>query len=406
MSILSKEQIRNLIATSNITTVDDIIATLKDMFKDVLQEMLEAELDDHLGYGKYNLSEKETTNSRNGYSKKNVKTEFGNVDIDVPRDRNSEFKPQIIPKHKRDISGLEQKIISLYARGMSTRDIHDQIKELYEIEISAEMVSNITNKILPKINDWQSRPLDKMYTFVFMDAIHYKVREDNHIVSKAAYVVLGVNQDGFKEVLAIYIGENKTSKFWLSVLNGLKNRGVEDVMVFCVDGLNGFKQAIEATYPNAQVQRCIIHQIRTSLKFVPYKDRKKFAADLRTIYTAPTEEDGLNALISVKDKWEKKYPYSIKSWENNWDTLSTFFAYPKDIRKIIYTTNVIESLNRQYRKVTKNKGVFPSDDSLMKMLYLATGNITKKWTRRYDNWDLVMNQLSIIYGDRITKYVS
>lgn len=406
MSILTKEQIRDLIAISNITTVDDITATLKDMFKDVLQEMLEAELDDHLGYGKYNVSEKGTTNSRNGYSKKNLKTEFGNVDIDVPRDRNGEFKPQIVPKHKRDISGLEQKIISLYARGMSTRDIHDQIKELYEIEISAEMVSNITNKILPKINDWQSRPLDKMYTFVFMDAIHYKVREDNHIVSKAAYVVLGVNQDGFKEVLAIYIGENETSKFWLSVLNGLKNRGVEDVMVFCVDGLNGFKQAIEATYPNAQVQRCIIHQIRTSLKFVPYKDRKKFATDLKTIYTAPTEEDGLNALINVKDKWEKKYPYSIKSWENNWDTLSTFFAYPKDIRKIIYTTNVIESLNRQYRKVTKNKGVFPSDDSLMKMLYLATGNITKKWTRRYDNWDLVMNQLSIIYGDRITKYVS
>lgn len=405
MSILSKEQIRDLISTSNITTVDDITKTLKEMFKDVLQEMLEAELDDHLGYGKYNISEKETNNSRNGYSKKNLKTEFGNVGVDVPRDRKGEFKPQIVPKHKRDISGLEQKIISLYAGGMSTRDIHDQIKELYEIEISAEMVSNITNKILPKIHDWQSRPLDKMYTFVFMDAIHYKVREDNHIISKAAYIVLGVNQEGFKEVLAICIGETETSKFWLSVLNGLKNRGVEDVMVFCVDGLNGFKQAIEATYPNSQVQRCIIHQIRNSLKFVPYKDRKKFAIDLKTIYSAPTEEDGFNALIEVKEKWESKYPYSIKSWENNWDTLSTFFQYPKDIRKIIYTTNVIESLNRQYRKVTKNKAVFPSDDSLMKMLYLATGKITKKWTRRYDNWDLVMNQLSIIYGDRINRYV-
>lgn len=405
MSILSKDQIRELIATSNITTVDDITTTLKDMFKDVLQEMLEAELDEHLGYGKYNVSEKETKNSRNGFSKKNLKTEFGNVNVDVPRDRNGEFKPHIVPKHKRDISGLEQKIISLYARGMSTRDIHDQIKELYEIEISAEMVSNITNKLLPKINDWQSRPLEKMYPFIFMDAIHFKVREDNHIVSKAAYIVLGVNQEGFKEVLAIYIGENETSKFWLSVLNGLKNRGVQDVMVFCVDGLNGFKQAIEATYPHAVIQRCIIHQIRNSLKFVPYKDRKKFASDLKTIYTAPTEEDGFNALIEVKEKWESKYPYSIKSWENNWDTLSTFFEYPRDIRKIIYTTNVIESLNRQYRKVTKNKGVFPTDDSLMKMLYLATGNITKKWTRRYDNWDLVMNQLSIIYGDRIDKYV-
>lgn len=406
MSILTKEQIRDLISSSNITTVDDITTTLKDMFKDVLQEMLEAELDDHLGYGKYDVSEKGTKNSRNGYSKKKLKTEFGNVDVAIPRDRNGEFKPQIVPKHQRDISGLEQKIISLYAKGMSTRDIHAQIKELYEIEISAEMVSNITNRILPKIEEWQSRPLNKMYTFVFMDAIHYKVREDNHIVSKAAYVVLGINQDGFKEVLAINIGENETSKFWLSVLNGLRNRGLEDVMVFCVDGLSGFKQAIEATYPNSQIQRCIIHQIRNSLKFVPYKDRKKFASDLKTIYSAPTEEDGVNALLIVKDKWEKKYPHSINSWENNWDTLCTFFAYPKDIRKIIYTTNVIESLNRQFRKVTKNKAVFPSNESLMKILYLATQDITKKWTRRYDNWDLVINQLSIMYGDRITKYVS
>jgi len=406
MSMLSKEQIKNLISSNNITTVDDISKTLKDMFKDVLQEMLEAELDDHLGYGKYNISEKAINNSRNGFSKKNVKTEFGNVEIDVPRDRQGEFKPQIVPKHKRDISGLEQKIISLYARGMSTRDIHDQIKELYEIEISAEMVSNITNKILPKISDWQNRQLDKVYPFIFMDAIHFKVREDNHIVSKAAYVVLGINQEGFKEVLAIYVGENETSKFWLSVLNGLKNRGVEDVMVFSVDGLNGFKQAIEATFPHAQMQRCIVHQIRNSLKFVPYKDRKKFASDLKSIYTAPTEESALDALIIVKEKWESKYPYSIKSWENNWDTLSTFFQFPKDIRKIMYTTNVIESLNRQYRKVTKNKTVFPTDDSLMKILYLATINVTKKWTRRYDNWDLVMNQLTIIYGDRIKKFAS
>lgn len=406
MSILTKEQVKDLIKTSNITTVDDITTTLKEMFKDVLQEILEAELDEHLGYEKYDISEKNTNNSRNGFSKKNVKTAFGNIELDVPRDRKGEFKPNIVPKHKRDISGLEQKIISLYARGMSTRDIHDQIKELYEIEISAEMVSNITNKLLPKIADWQKRPLEKMYTFVFMDAIHFKIREDNHIVSKAAYIVLGVNQEGFKEVLAISIGENETSKFWLSVLNGLKNRGVEDVMVFCVDGLNGFKQAIEATYPNAAVQRCIIHQIRNTLKFVPYKDRKKFASDLKAIYTAPTEEDGLNALMEVKEKWESKYPYSIKSWESNWDTLSTFFQYPKDIRRIIYTTNIVESLNRQYRKVTKNKAVFPSDESLMKMLYLATQNITKRWIRRYDNWDLVMNQLTIIYGDRIRKYAS
>lgn len=406
MSIFTKEQIRELIQEKNIQTVDDITTTMKDMFKEVLQEVLEAELDDHLGYGKYNVGEKETSNSRNGFSKKKVKSEFGAVDINVPRDRNGEFKPQIVPKHQRDISGLENKIISLYARGMSTRDIHDQIKELYDIEISAEMVSNITNRILPKIKDWQNRPLDSMYTFIFLDAIHYKVRHENHIVSKAAYVVLGVNKDGLKEVLGIWIGESESSKFWLAVLNSLKNRGVQEVMLFCVDGLNGFKEAIEATYPSSEIQRCIIHQIRSTLKYVPYKDHKKFATDLKMIYTAPTEESGLSALLELKEKWGSKYPYALNSWENNWDTLSTFFKYPKEIRKIIYTTNVIESLHRQYRKVTKTKSIFPSDDALIKMLYLATEKITKRWTRRYPDWDIVINQLAIMYGERMEEYIS
>ena len=404
MNNFNKELIKTLINENKINSVDDITSTMKLLFKDVLEELLNSELEEQLGYSKYNIKEKENSNSRNGYSKKTVKTEYGNIDLNIPRDRAGEFKPQIVPKHTRDISGLENKIISLYATGMSTRDIHDQIKELYDIEISAEMVSNMTNKLLPIINEWQKRQIDSMYPFVFMDAIHFKVRQDNRVISKAAYVVLGINTEGIKEVLGIYIGENESSKFWLQVLTHLKNRGLRDALVFCVDGLNGFKEAVAATFPSSEVQRCIIHQIRNSLKYVPYKDKKKFATDLKSIYTSPSEEAGLEALFEVKKIWEQKYPFSLKSWETNWDTLSTFFKYSEDIRRIIYTTNVIESLNRQYRKVTKNKGTFPNDDSLLKMLYLATDKCAKKWTRRYENWDMVLNQLSILYGERLEKY--
>ncbi|WP_425449739.1 IS256 family transposase [Dethiothermospora halolimnae] len=405
MSTLSKEILRQIITDGDLKTTGDLQSYLKDMFKGALQEMLEAELDIELGYQKGDRKNKKTPNRRNGHSQKKMKTQFGEMELNVPRDRNGEFEPKVVPKNKRNISGIEQKIISLYARGMSTRDIHDQINEIYGIEVSAEMVSKITEKIIPEINQWQSRPLDPMYPFVFMDAIHFKVRQDNQIVKKAAYVVLAVNKDGLKNVLGIWIGENETSKFWLSVLNSLKNRGLEDVMVFCVDGLSGFNQAIEATYPNAEVQRCIIHQIRNTLKYVPYKDRKKLAKDLKTIYTAPDEESGFEALMGVRETWDKKYPYAIKSWEDNWDSLSTFFKYSNDVRKIIYTTNIIESLNRQYRKVTKTKSIFPSDESLEKILYLATKNITKKWSRRYDNWDIIVNQLCIMYEEKFEQYL-
>lgn len=284
----------------------------------------------------------------------------------------------------------------MYAAGLSTRDIHSQIQELYGVEISAETVSRITDRVLPLLQEWQDRPLEGKYPFVFMDAIHFKVREDKRIVNKAAYVVLGVNMEGYKEILGIWIGHAESSKFWLSVLNELRNRGVDEVSVFCVDGLNGFKEAIQATFPTSQVQRCIIHQIRSSTKYVSYVDIKVFMADLKSIYRASTEEEALKNLEILKENWSKKYPNAIKSWENNWDCLATFFAYAPEIRKIIYTTNAIEALHRQFRKVTKTKAVFPTDQSLLKMLYLATERIQEKWTLRYRGWDLVLAQLSIM----------
>ena len=403
MSNISKEILRNYVAEQNFKNPNDVLAAMKELFKEVLQEALEAEMDTQLGYDKYDVTEKQTLNSRNGYSKKTIKTQLGAVELNIPRDRNGEYEPKIVPKYQRNVTGIEDKIIGLYAAGMTTRDITEQVKNLYDVEISAEMVSNITNRIIPVVTEWQNRPLEKTYSFVFMDAIHYKVREDKQIVVKAAYVVLGVNMDGEKDVLGIWVGANESSKFWLSVLNDLKNRGVKDVLIFCVDGLNGFKEAINAVYPFAKIQRCIIHQLRASMKYVPYKDKKAFVADLKAIYGAVNEEVALENLISTKERWGSKYPNAIKSWEDNWDNLITFFAFPDYIRRIIYTTNAIESLNSQFRKVTKTKLIFPNDESLMKMLYLATEKISKKWTRAYANWDLVISQLNILFSEILNK---
>ena len=286
---------------------------------------------------------------------------------------------------------------------MTTTDIKDQIRELYDVEISAETVSNITSRIMPLVSEWQNRPLEKTYSFVFMDAIHYKVREDKQIVVKAAYVVLGVNMDGEKEVLGIWIGANESSKFWLSVLNDLKNRGVENVLIFCADGLKGFKEAISAVYPFAKIQRCIVHQIRASVKYIPYKDKKAFIADLKKIYGAVNEDAAMAALLELQEKWGSKYPNAVSSWKENWDNLITFFAFPNFIRKIMYTTNVIENLNSQFRKVTKNKKIFPTDESLLKILYLAAEKVSKRWTRNYTDWDLVINQLKILFSEIFEK---
>ena len=405
MGVLPKEVVREIIEENNFQTPQEIMKFLKDSFKDILQEMLEAEMDVHLGYSKGEKPPTNSDNTRNGYSSKTVRSELGPVEINVPRDRKGEYNPKIVPKYSRDVSGIEEKVISLYAKGMSTRDIHEQIKELYGVEVSAELVSKITERIVPEIKEWQNRPLEKVYPFIFMDAIHYKVRDEGQVNKRAAYVVVGIDLEGYKDILGIWIGDNESAKFWLGVLNDLRNRGVEDVLIFCVDGLTGLEEAIEAVYPKAEVQRCIIHQLRNSFKYVSYKDLKEFTKDFKSVYTAPNEEAALERLYELKEKWGKEYPYAFRSWENNWDVISPFFKYPPEIRKIMYTTNIIEGLHRQFRKVTKTKAVFPSDGALEKMLYLASINVMKKWTQRYHNWDQVLNQLLIIYGSRIENYV-
>lgn len=402
---IAKEQIRQIIADNNFTNVADVYDYLKEGFKDILQELMEAEMNATLGYEKNQKRNIVSDNKRNGYSTKTLKSQYGEFPIEIPRDRNGEFEPKLIPKYQRDISGIEEKVISLYARGMSTRDIHDQLQDLYGIELSAEMVSKITDKLLPEIKEWQSRPLNPVYPFVFMDCIHYKIREDGRILSRAAYVVMGVTVDGYKDILSITVGANETSKFWLGMLSDLKNRGLKEVLFFCVDGLAGFKEAIHAVFPDAQIQRCVIHMLRNSFKYVSYKDLKKFASDFKKVYNAPTQSAALAELETVKETWGKKYPYAISNWENNWEDVSSFFQFTEEIRRIMYTTNIIEGLNRQYRKVTKTKSVFPSDASLEKMLYLASRNITQKWTQRYRNWDQVLSQLIILYDERLTQYL-
>lgn len=383
-----------------IETAGDLSSALKNMFKDALQEMMNAEFDSSMGYEK-NDKTSEKTNYRNGTTTKNLKSEFGEFEFETPRDRNGEFEPQIVPKNKRDISGIEEKIISLYGRGLSTREINEQIQDLYGIEVSSTMVSNITNQILPEIREWQNRPLESVYPIVFIDAVHFSVRQDNQIVKKAAYIVLGVDSEGTKDILGIWIGENESAKFWLGVLNDLKNRGVKDILIICSDGLSGIKEAISAAYPKTVQQRCIVHMIRNSVKFISYKDLKVFCEDLKTIYTAKNEKEGYANLQTIKEKWKTKYPNSLKNWEENWDAICPFFAYSEPIRKIMYTTNTIESLNRQFRKYTKTKSVFPTDESLMKCLYLSVRNITKKWTGRYRNWDVILAELSIMFEGRI-----
>ena len=386
---------KELMKDKNITDVAELQSILKEMLKNGVEALLEAELDEELGYKKYD-HQAEKSNYRNGTSRKNVRTDLGEIELDIPRDREGEFEPQIVPKNSRDLSAIEDKVISMYGKGLSQRDISDHIEEIYGIPMSAQTISRMTDKILPVIDEWQHRPLNREYYFVFMDAIHYKVKHNNRIISKAAYIVMGIDDDGFKDVLGIWIGENESSKFWLKVLTDLKNRGVERVDIFSIDGLSGFEQAIKAIYPYTIVQRCIIHQIRSSTRYVSYKHIKELIADLKSIYKAPNEESAYSNLEDFAEKWDSLYPTCVRSWKENWGVISPFFGYSENIRKIMYTTNIIENLNRQYRKVTKGKPIFPTDQSLMKMLYLATMNATKKWTSRHRTWDLIKNELSIL----------
>ena len=400
--IARKAKVRELMQELDINDMTDINALFKEFVGEILENGLEAELDDELGYSKYDYRNKDTDNSRNGHSTKTMKTSFGEVDIAVPRDRKGEFEPQLVRKQQTSLSGdIEEKILSMYAKGMTTRDIDAHIREIYGIEVSDSTVSRITDKILPVVKEWQQRPLEEIYAVVFLDAIHYHVRSEGQIVKKAVYIAIGINMEGIKEVLGMWVGENESAKYWLSILNGLKNRGVEDILIACVDGLTGFDNAIEAVYPKTEIQQCIIHQIRNTTRFVSYKDIKALMADLKRVYAAVDEETALYELEAFGEKWNGKYPKIAQSWEANWPKLSTYFKYPQEVRTLIYTTNAIEGFNRQLRKVTKSKSVFPTDDSLLKMLYLAMTDITKKWTGKRRDWGIIHSQLEVFFADRL-----
>ena len=393
--------IHQLLEEYDIQTAEDIQDALKDLLGGTIREMMEAEMDNHLGYEKSQRSDSD--DYRNGYKEKQVNSSYGSMKIEVPQDRKSTFEPQIVKKRQKDISDIDQKIISMYAKGMTTRQISDTIEDIYGFETSEGFISDVTDKILPQIEDWQNRPLDDVYPIIYIDAIHYSVRDNGIIRKLAAYVILGINKDGIKEVLSITIGENESSKYWLSVLNELKNRGVKDILIICVNGLAGIKEAIAAAFPKTEYQRCIVHQVRNTLKYVPDKDRKAFAADLKTIYHASDEEKARQALDRVCAKWTEKYPNSMKRWYDNWDAVTPIFKFSPDVRKVIYTTNAIESLNSTYRRLNRQRSVFPSDTALLKALYLATFEATKKWTSTIRNWGQVYGELSIMYEGRLPE---
>lgn len=401
MAKKEKSLMRQLIEERGIRDMDGVHALVKELTAGLIQECMDAELEEELGYSRYDYKNKRTDNSRNGSYSKTVSSSQGEIDLKVPRDRNGDYEPQIVKKHQMDVSEIEDKILFLYSQGTSTRDIERTMQEMYGIEVDATRVSKITDKILPVIREWQNRPLESVYAMVMLDAIHYKVREDGIVVKKAVYIGIGTDLEGKKDVLGIWIGATESAKYWLSVLNGLKSRGVQDILIVSVDGLTGFSEAIAAAYPRTEIQRCIIHQIRSSTRYVSYKDVKAFTAALKPIYKAPTEELALEALDELESTWGGKYPASIKSWRDHWDELATMFKYPEQIRRIIYTTNAIENFNRQLRKVTKTKSAFVSDDALLKQLYLVTMQVTDKWTMPIKDWGSILMQLMIFFGDRI-----
>ena len=364
-------------------TMEDVVGKnglMQKLFKDIIQQLLEAEMEEHLGRERHERSNEANPNYRNGYSSKTIESSFGEVGLDIPRDRKAQFEPKVVKKYETVCNELDKKIIGLYACGMSERDIQSEMEELYGIDVSPAMISKITDKVVEAAAEWQSRELDEIYPIVYMDAMHFKVRDDNKIVSKAAYICMALDMKGKKDILGIWIGESEGAKFWLSVCNDLKNRGVEDILIACMDGLKGLPEAIKTVYPDVSIQTCIVHQIRNSLKYIASKDQREFMKDLKSVYRAFNEETALKNLDILKEKWYSKYSVVIDSWYNNWSNLNTYFEYPHEIRRIIYTTNALEGFNRQLRKYTKVRTVFPTDESLRKSLYLSTMKIMEKWT--------------------------
>ncbi len=391
--------IAQMIEMYDIKDAKDIHEALKDLLGGTIQSMLESEMDEHLGYSSYERSDNE--NSRNGKKTKKLRSHSGEFEIEVPQDRDSSFEPVLVPKRTKDISEIENKIIRMYARGMTTRQISEQIQDIYGFDVSESLVSSVTNKLLPEIEDWQQRPLSHVYPIVFIDAVHFSVRENNIIKKLAAYVILGINHEGKKEVLTISIGENESSKYWLSLLNELKDREVKDILVLCADGLSGIQDAVGTAFPNTEYQRCIVHQVRNTLKYVSHKDKKEFACDLKTIYHSSNERKGYEKMQEITEKWSKKYPNSMKSWEVNWDSIAVMFKFSKEVRKVLYTTNAIESLNSTYRRLNSQRSVFPNDTALLKALYLATFQATKKWSLPVRNWGSIYGELCIMYEGRL-----
>ncbi len=382
---------------------EDIIGEeglLKQLTKAILERALESELTYELGYDKSSPEGRNSGNSRNGRSTKGLKTDYGDLEISVPRDRNSQFDPQIVRKGQRRFTGFDDKILSMYARGMTTRDIQAHLEEIYGVEVSPDLISTVTDGIISEVKQWQDRPLEGVYPIVFFDSLVMKIRDEGRIVNKAVYLAVGVGLDGMKDVLGIWIAKSEGAKFWLQVFTELKNQGMNDVLIACVDGLQGLPEAIESVFPQAEVQLCIVHVVRNSLKFVSYRDRKKIAADLKNIYRAPTVEQAEEALGDFQEAWDSRYPMISKSWQNNWSRIIPFFAYSEEIRRVIYTTNAIESLNNSLRKVIKNRNSFPNDETAIKLLYMTLKNIKKKWTMPIRNWSLAIHQFSIHFEGR------
>jgi len=399
---ISKEVLDELLkdykGPADITGPDGL---LKQLTKALIERAMQAEMTDQLGYDKNEQGEKPSSNRRNGSSKKTLRSEQGPLEIEVPRDREGEFEPEIIPKHQREFKGFDDKILSMYSRGMTTREITESLKEIYGVEVSPELISRVTDSVKDLLDEWRSRTLESFYPVLFLDALVINVKEGNHIVKKSVYLALAIRMDGQKEILGLWIDQSEGSKFWLSILNELHNRGVQDILIAAVDGLTGFPEAINAVFPETEVQLCIVHMVRNSLKFVPYRDRRAIAADLKTIYTSATEESAAACLDGFEQKWNSKYPMIARSWRAKWPEIIPFLKFPEEIRKVIYTTNAIESVNYTIRKVTRNRQSFPTTDAAMKLVFMALRNISKKWTMPLRDWGCALNQFAIIYGSRV-----
>lgn len=403
---IEREQaLKTLIRTSNAKTSGDFRDLMATISQELLNTMLKEEFDNHLGYAPYNLNQKTTSNSRNGTSSKTLKSDFGNLSIVMPRDRDSSFNPVVIPKGSRILGGMEEQILHLYAMGVTQRDICSFANNIYGCEISPEAISSIVDSVSERVTEWRKRPLKEIYSVIFMDAIRFNMRMNGHVRNIAVNVLLGIDLEGKKNVLGFWISENESAKFWLSILNELKSRGVKDALFFCVDGLRGFSDAIKAVYPESEVQRCIVHQVRYCTRHVNYKDRRELCADMKKVYKADNEDQALIALDELAEKWDNKYPYISKSWRNNWNELAVIFKYPNEIRRLIYTTNAIESLNSVLRKYTKSREAFMNEMSLYKIIYLAVEKITYKWRTAINNWGLIFSQLNIIFPERLEKYI-